>query len=129
MGEKNMKDDPYFLRLLDLYSPLLTETQREIARLYFDYDLSLGEIAEQKGVSRQSVSDCLQKCRKQLQAYETKLGFAKELEGVVAAFTAYKTRVENRLNRAKDETPSRRAEIEAFEKELSALLPQTAGEE
>ena len=72
-----MKDDLGFLRLWDLYSPLLTATQREITDLYFNYDLSLGEIAEQKGVSRQSVSDCLSKCRKQLEGYEEKLGFAK----------------------------------------------------
>ncbi|MBO7297598.1 MAG: DNA-binding protein, partial [Clostridia bacterium] len=51
-----MKDDLAFLQLWDLYSPLLTATQREITDLYFNYDLSLGEIAEQKGVSRQSVS-------------------------------------------------------------------------
>ncbi len=76
-----MKDDLDFLRLWDLYSPLLTETQREITDLYFNYDLSLGEIAEQKGVSRQSVSDCLHKCRKQLENYEVKLGFAKIVEG------------------------------------------------
>ncbi len=71
-----MKDDVRFLRLLDLYSPLLTKTQREITELYFNFDLSLGEIAEQKGVSRQSVSDCLRKSRKQLEEYEEKLGFA-----------------------------------------------------
>ena len=68
-------EDLDFLRLWDLYSPLLTKTQREITDLYFNYDLSLGEIAEQKGVSRQSVSDCLHKCRKQLEKYEEKLGF------------------------------------------------------
>lgn len=74
-----MKDDLAFMRLWDLYSPLLTATQREITDLYFNYDLSLGEIAEQKGVSRQSVSDCLQKCRKQLEKYEEKLGFSETL--------------------------------------------------
>ena len=72
-----MKDDLLFLSLLDLYSPLLTPTQREITDLYFNYDLSLAEIAEEKGVSRQSVSDCLQKCRKQLETYEEKLKFKK----------------------------------------------------
>lgn len=77
-----MKDDLHFLRLWDLYSPLLTETQREITDLYFNYDLSLGEIAEQKCVSRQSVSDCLQKCRKQLEKYEEKLGFEKTLSDI-----------------------------------------------
>ncbi|MBE7084552.1 MAG: hypothetical protein E7368_00670 [Clostridiales bacterium] len=75
-----MKDDMQFIRLWDLYSPLLTQTQQEISHLYFNCDLSLGEIAQQKGVSRQSVSDCLQKCRKQLEEYEEKLGFAKTVE-------------------------------------------------
>ena len=75
-----MKDDVEFLRLWDMYSPLLTATQKEITDLYFNYDLSLVEIAEQKGVSRQSVSDCLQKSRKQLLEYEKKLSFLKALE-------------------------------------------------
>ncbi len=75
-----MKDDLQFVRLLDLYAPLLTKTQREITELYFNFDLSLGEIAEQKGVSRQSVSDCLQKSRRQVEEYEEKLGFCKTLE-------------------------------------------------
>ena len=83
-----MKDDLFFLQLWDLYSPLLTETQREISNLYFNYDLSLGEIAEQKGVSRQSVSDCLHKCRKQLESYEDKLGFARTVREMQAQIDA-----------------------------------------
>ena len=83
-----MKDDLEFLRLLDLYSPLLTATQREITDLYFNYDLSLAEIAEQKGVSRQSVSDCLNKSRKQLVSYEEKLGFARMLQEMQAQIDA-----------------------------------------
>ena len=89
-----MKDDLHFLRLWDLYSPLLTATQKEITDLYFNYDLSLGEIAEQKSVSRQSVSDCLQKCRKQLEKYEEKLGFFKAFEEISSEYTSYKTQVE-----------------------------------
>ena len=83
-----MKDDLEFLRLWDLYSPLLTATQREITDLYFNYDLSLAEIAEQKGVSRQSVSDCLNKSRKQLESYEAKLGFARMLQEMQAQIDA-----------------------------------------
>ena len=83
-----MKDDVHFLQLWDMYSPLLTATQREITDLYFNYDLSLGEIAEQKEVSRQSVSDCLQKCRKQLETYEEKLGFARTIQDMQAQIDA-----------------------------------------
>ncbi len=74
-----LKDLPY-VRLFDVYAPLLTAHQREVAELYFNYDLSLGEIAEQKGVSRQSVSDCLGKIRKQLEEYEKKLAFSSSLQ-------------------------------------------------
>ncbi len=85
-----MKSDLRFIRLLDLYTPLLTKTQQEIVHLYFDCDLSLAEIAEEKGVSRQSVSDCLQKCRLQVETFEQKLGFAKTVSEMQAQINALK---------------------------------------
>lgn len=62
-----------FMRLWDVYSGLLTPTQREMTDLYFNLDLTLSEIAEQKGISRQAVSDCLAGCKRQLEEYEEKL--------------------------------------------------------
>lgn len=67
-----------FMRLWDVYSGLLTPTQKEITDLYFNLDLTLSEIAEQKGVSRQAVSDCLNGCKKQLEEYEEKLHVVKQ---------------------------------------------------
>lgn len=108
-----MKDDLHFIRLLDLYSPLLTETQREITDLYFNYDLSLGEIAEQKNVSRQSVSDCLQKCRKQLEKYDEKLGFEKMLTQLQNETEELKTQLAvalaNNANNAQEKADGRKA--------------------
>lgn len=103
-------EDLRFVRLWDLYHPLLTPTQQEICNLYFNFDLSLAEIAEQKSCSRQSVSDCLNKCRKQLEGYEEKLRFAEataetsrlaeEVEKAVAEFPAeYREPVEAVLRR------------------------------
>ena len=66
--------------LYDFYGELLNERQRKIYEDFVFNDLSLGEIAEQKGVSRQSVSDCLGKSRKQLEEYDQKLGFIKALD-------------------------------------------------
>ena len=71
--------DLHFLRLWDIYNPLLTNHQREVTDLYFNCDLSLAEIAEQKGCSRQSVSDTLSKARRQLEEYEEKLHFSRIL--------------------------------------------------
>lgn len=68
-----------FMRLWDLYGGLLTATQREITDMYFNLDLTISEIAEQKGISRQGVSDCLNICKKELAGYEEKLGHDKLL--------------------------------------------------
>lgn len=68
-----------FMRLWDLYGGLLTPTQREITDMYFNLDLTISEIAEQKGISRQGVSDCLNICKKELEIYEDKLGHDKLL--------------------------------------------------
>ena len=59
-----------FMRLWDLYNGLLTPTQQEITSMYFNLDLTVSEISEQKGVSRQAVSECLATCKKQLDEYE-----------------------------------------------------------
>lgn len=63
-----------FMRLWDLYGNLLTPTQRDMTDMYFNLDLTISEIAEQKGISRQGVSDCLNTCKKELGGYEERLG-------------------------------------------------------
>ena len=100
-----------FMRLWDLYNPLLTANQREITDLYFNYDLSLAEIAEEKGVSRQSISDCLNKCRKQLESYEEKLGFCKALEELSREYSDYLTRVARWTEKQKAAHPEWEAEL------------------
>ena len=67
-----MKDIRY-LELFDIYSPLLTEKQAELFEAYYSFDLSLSEIAEDKGVTRQSVADSLKKTRSELDDLERKL--------------------------------------------------------
>ena len=97
-------EDLHFMRLWDRYSPLLTETQREITNLYFNFDLSLAEIAEEKGCSRQSVSDCLNKCRKQLEEYEEKLhlvAVTEALEAFGQKYPQHKEEVEQILESGK----------------------------
>lgn len=66
-------DKIQFMRLWDLYGKLLTPTQQEITDMYFNLDLTVSEIAEQKGISRQGVSECLNLCKKQLKDYDDKL--------------------------------------------------------
>lgn len=60
--------------LQDFYGGLLTEKQRQIIKLYYDYNLSLSEIAEEYEISRQAVHDLLRRTEKLLESYEECLG-------------------------------------------------------
>ena len=59
--------------LYDFYGELLNEHQRKIFEAFVFDDLSLGEIAEEQGISRQGVHDQLKRCHKILEEYESKL--------------------------------------------------------
>lgn len=59
--------------LYDFYGPLLTEKQRDCLDLHYQQDFSLGEIAEESGISRQAVHDLLKRTEKILLGYENKL--------------------------------------------------------
>ena len=60
--------------LFDFYGDLLTEKQREYYDLHYNEDLSLGEIAEQSGISRQGVWDIIRRADKILMETEEKTG-------------------------------------------------------
>ncbi|MBO8141891.1 MAG: YlxM family DNA-binding protein [Firmicutes bacterium] len=59
--------------LFDFYGQLLTEKQRAFFELYHHDDLSLGEIAQEHGVSRQAVYDILKRAERTLEEFESKL--------------------------------------------------------
>jgi uncharacterized protein len=60
--------------MLDFYGAFLTEKQRNLMNIYYEQDLSLSEIAEQEGISRQGVHDTLKRGEKALSDIEEKLG-------------------------------------------------------
>ena len=62
--------------LLDFYRELLSPRQSEALDLHFNSDLSLSEIAEETGVSRQAVHDAIRAGKAMLAKYEGKLGLA-----------------------------------------------------
>ena len=66
------------LLLLDAYESLLSSSQKETLSLYFRFNLSLSEIAEEKGISRAAASDALTKGVKKLHHYESCLGLGKK---------------------------------------------------
>ena len=68
-----MEKDLNYSELYQEYKALLTENQSEVFNLYYLCDLSLGEISEIKGISRQGVNDTLNKTRDLLLNYEKNL--------------------------------------------------------
>ncbi len=66
--------------LLDFYGALLTDHAREFLRLRLEEDMSLQEIADSFGVSRQAVHDSITRSEKQLEEFELRLGLAKRFE-------------------------------------------------
>ena len=59
--------------LYDFYGELLTKHQKEVYEQFILEDLSLSEIAESAGISRQGVHDLIRRCQKALEGYEAKL--------------------------------------------------------
>ena len=76
-----MKNQTYRMTMLyDFYGELLTERQREFFDLYYNDDLSLSEIAENAGISRQGVRDVIVRAEGIMQEVEDKPGLIKRFE-------------------------------------------------
>lgn len=79
--------------LFDFYGELLTQHQRSVYEDALYHDMSLGEIAEELGISRQGVHDLIRRCDRLLQEYESKLHLverfakAKEVIGQIERLT------------------------------------------
>lgn len=113
--EKQLKSRIHLGRLFDLYSGLLTERQRKAFELHDLSDLSLQEIAETMGGSRQGVYDLVQRARQRLLELEASLGFEARLESRRKAIRTI-------LSRYSSELPS------PFVKEMEEALAENAEE-
>ena len=80
MFEKNLE----MSFLLDFYGDVLSERRRAVMTMYYNEDLSLAEIADEIGISRQGVRDLIKKSEEELTLFEEKLGLAKKFARVKA---------------------------------------------
>ncbi|MGN0601529.1 MAG: putative DNA-binding protein [Oscillospiraceae bacterium] len=77
--------------LLDLYGKLLTDKQYDVLDLYYNDDLSLTEIAEQYGISRQGVHDSIKRGEELLINYESVLKLAEQQKQYKDTLMEFKT--------------------------------------
>jgi len=70
----------YASMLYDFYGGLLSEAKNEVMAMYHEDNLSLSEIAEELGTSRQAVHYTLKKAEKALEEFEVKLGLIASYE-------------------------------------------------
>ncbi len=69
----------YISALLDVYGEFLSEKQRSITEHYFNDDLSLSEIAENEGITRQGVSDLIKRAEAQLLSFEERCKYCEKI--------------------------------------------------
>ena len=76
-----MKNQTYRMSMLyDFYGELLTPRQKEFFDLYYNEDLSLAEIAENNGITRQGVRDVMVRAENTMQEVEDKTGIMKRFQ-------------------------------------------------
>ena len=72
--------------LYDFYGDMLTDKQRDVVELYYNNDLSLAEIAENAGITRQGVRDSIKRAESQLLEMEERLGLARQFHEMKDGF-------------------------------------------
>ena len=92
--------------LLDFYGQLLTEKQRECYDLHYNEDLSLSEIAEHSGISRQAVWDNIHRAEAALKATEEKTGLVKRFFETSQAVESLKQKLEKLIALSQGEAKS-----------------------
>lgn len=103
--------------LYDFYGELLTEHQKKIYEDAVFGDLSLGEIAQEYGISRQGVHDLIKRCDRTLQGYEEKLH-------LIQRFSSVKKKIEEISALAEEEKLSRKELAEQMQKVAGQILEE-----
>ncbi len=99
--------------LYDFYGELLTTHQKEVYEQFILEDLSLSEIAESAGISRQGVHDLIRRCQKALEGYEAKLH-------LVERFLSVKEKVA-RIDEILDEWENEKKDTEKVVKQIRRI--------
>ena len=110
--------------LLDFYGEVLSEPQREAMDLFYNGDLSLSEIAENAGISRQGVRDVIVRAEAQMQEIEDKTGLIRRFEQMRVHLASIQTAVDGikTLNYRQFEDARLTELTDRIEKETAILM-------
>lgn len=98
-------------RLNDYYGGLLNTHQSEMLRMYYDCDMSLSEISEVTGTTRQGAGDVINRATGKLENYEEKLGLISKVDGIAGTLeeiisemedSRHKTKLQDLLKKIKE---------------------------
>ncbi len=107
--------------LLDIYGELLSTKQRELIDLACNEDLSLSEIAETSGLTRQGVHDSIRRGELQLESYEQKLGLYERHAARIAALEALLKHLQSAKDALTEDAQAKEDIIKAYEIALQLL--------
>lgn len=97
-----MTKNLYISSLLDVYGEFLGEKPRKLTEWYYNEDLSLSEIAENEGITRQGVRDQIKRAEAQLLSLEEKCGYCKKFSDLKELSAKYTDGDKNAVNEILD---------------------------
>ncbi len=112
--------------LYDFYGELLTSRQRQITELYVEENLSLAEISQELGISRQAVHDALRAGQRALAGYEKKLGLVERYLNMKEAIDVIDERILHMIGtleeNAEDGAKGKNRELIREMRELQSII-------
>ncbi|MGI6571226.1 MAG: YlxM family DNA-binding protein [Caldicoprobacterales bacterium] len=112
--------------LLDTYGELLTDKQRDVMDQYYNYDLSLQEIAENAGISKQGVHDLIRRAEQTLVKADKKLGFQNRLSRLQNGLETVRYILED-LSRELHASESQASKLDVCREEVEKLINTCLG--
>ena len=119
-----MKNQTYRMTMLfDFYGELLTERQKEFFDLYYNEDLSLAEIAENNGITRQGVRDVIVRAEGVMQEIEDKTGLIRRFMAMKGDLDKIEQAAEalRKINYRQYETPDIDMHLKSISEAVAAL--------
>ena len=110
--------------LYDFYGELLTEHQRSVYESFVFEDMSLAEVADEQGITRQGVHDLVKRCDKILQGYEDKLHLVEKFVSIKKTVTEIEALTSSKRSASEDDASDLRTRLDKIKILTSDILEE-----